>query len=952
VASLQKTATRDLSTAIAGKIWEAIKDADERRELEKSKASEEVKKAAVKLKKDDSNSIPVQDKDLRETVVRVFGPLEGKLLQTQGKVENLSGKITAVAGSISDTQKLIINQNQLLEDKFDQMLSIVGERSAIKKQKEAEDKFEQLEMNLEGAMDLSKTFGYEKSGGRSGFGILGSILSNVIGRRLTRRITRNLYKSIVPKGLQARARLLGKSLRPFRKVASAIGTPGRTVSTAVLTPLMKKIGLRVEKQIAKNMWRFGSKGWQIGKGFRGAGGVRQLGRWGGRELTKIPRVGAALRKGKKWMRSSLRSSSIINRLRILKATGFRTMNADRVASIILREYRDLKIIDGIAAALAEKKSKSITKGMSSVTGSTADIASKVGLGAGRKISKETVGDKALKKGIRSTASASSDKLTRSMLSKPMVEQLRNPIIWRRIAAQATEKELAEIGLRLGVGGPLKSFGIGPGTFYALGEGLVRLSPFFGGSDPTGMLLSFGSAIPWGGWGVAIADILRDIDREAFDAHILPNIFNLNDENIANYFKDALDIDVPKYERGNVKITGNMGGSASAISEILGVTKAFGDAAGFGGEVQGQIDAAGLGSYPIPKAGYHFDVGGRGSLSGVIEKGKEEEKELKKVIREEDKEAMIKKWQEEQDKKNNNKDNNKDNNTNNDGNPKEEEGGSKWWNPFTWGTNGGGGIGGDDNVQARTPIMGGDGATIEFWGQQGRDLSGEPGVDFSYKDYKSNYNLFPGYVLETGLLYGNRYGNVVVVRSVDPSNGLEFDSLYSHFPDGGIAVQAGQVVSAGEYLGKVGFVSVDTPGVPQMQPNNAGNMSGWHTSVDFFEPGSSARYRNLSVIQSLVTGADGQSPVGLLEKLKPPAKSDDQSSLNNIEANSRVSSTMTNMVEKGSSERLMTKRNSSKKSPIVIVNNNIVNTSVNSLNFSNSKEGGDFFEAYNLARHTV
>ena len=157
MASLQKTATRDLSTAIAGKIWEAIKDADERRELEKSKASEEVKKAAVKLKKDDSNSIPVQDKDLRETVVRVFGPLEGKLLQTQGKVENLSGKITAVAGSISDTQKLIINQNEILEDKFDQLLKVVGNKSAIEKQKEAESKFEQLELNLEGGENLSDT---------------------------------------------------------------------------------------------------------------------------------------------------------------------------------------------------------------------------------------------------------------------------------------------------------------------------------------------------------------------------------------------------------------------------------------------------------------------------------------------------------------------------------------------------------------------------------------------------------------------------------------------------------------------------------------------------------------------------------------------------------------------------------------------------------------------------
>ena len=97
MASLQKTYTRDLSTAIAGKLWEAIKDADERRELEKSKASEEVKQAAIKLKKDDPNSVPVQDKDLGKTIAKIFGPLEGKILQTEGRIDNLSGKITAVA---------------------------------------------------------------------------------------------------------------------------------------------------------------------------------------------------------------------------------------------------------------------------------------------------------------------------------------------------------------------------------------------------------------------------------------------------------------------------------------------------------------------------------------------------------------------------------------------------------------------------------------------------------------------------------------------------------------------------------------------------------------------------------------------------------------------------------------------------------------------------------------
>ena len=255
--------------------------------------------------------------------------------------------------------------------------------------------------------------------------------------------------------------------------------------------------------------------------------------------------------------------------------------------------------------------------------------------------------------------------------------------------------------------------------------------------------------------------------------------------------------------------------------------------------------------------------------------------------------------------------------------------------------------------AQTPMFGvGGPSTIEFHGQQGRDRSGEPGVDFSFQDYKNNYNLFPGYVLETGLLYGKGYGNVVVVRSVDPSNGKKFDALYAHFPDGGIAVKPGQQVGAGDLLGSVGFVSVDTPGVPQLQPNNAGNMSGWHTSVDFFEPDSSARYSNANELINLVTGASGSTPDGLLQRLKPSSNSGDTSSLNNIEANSNLAQTMTNMVENGSSERLVNQRNGKKRLPIVIVNNQIVNTNSTLLNFGGNQEESNFFEAYNLARYTV
>ena len=132
MASLTKTYSGDLTTSIAGVIWDRIKQADDKMQLEKSKASEEVKQAAQKLKKDDDDkSIPVKDKDLRDTVVRIFGPLEGKLLQTEGKIENLSAKITTVAGGIADTQKLLINRTQILEDKFDQMLNVIGDKSGL-----------------------------------------------------------------------------------------------------------------------------------------------------------------------------------------------------------------------------------------------------------------------------------------------------------------------------------------------------------------------------------------------------------------------------------------------------------------------------------------------------------------------------------------------------------------------------------------------------------------------------------------------------------------------------------------------------------------------------------------------------------------------------------------------------------------------------------------------------
>ena len=128
-----------------------------------------------------------------------------------------------------------------------------------------------------------------------------------------------------------------------------------------------------------------------------------------------------------------------------------------------------------------------------------------------------------------------------------------------------------------------------------------------------------------------------------------------------------------------------------------------------------------------------------------------------------------------------------------------------------------------------------GPVITFDGGQGPDPR-EPGVDFSFADWKGNYAIFPGKVTEVGSLYGAGYGRHVVVRSTD-SDGNKFDALYAHF--GQFSVKEGDTVQAGTYLGTVGWIPDDpneTTGYGPGRPApGAGNMTGPHTSVDFYEP---------------------------------------------------------------------------------------------------------------------
>ena len=147
------------------------------------------------------------------------------------------------------------------------------------------------------------------------------------------------------------------------------------------------------------------------------------------------------------------------------------------------------------------------------------------------------------------------------------------------------------------------------------------------------------------------------------------------------------------------------------------------------------------------------------------------------------------------------------------------------------------------------------ATIKFYPGQGRDASGEPGLDFSFKDYKNNYSLFAGEVVGTPVFGG--YGQSLRIRSKDPATGKMFDALYAHFPPGGVRVKVGDKVTPGQFLGPVGWDHKNDRAI-----RGSGNMKGPHTSVDFFEPGTDLRpYSNAGGVTTSVIKREGKSPAG-------------------------------------------------------------------------------------------
>ncbi len=210
MAALQQTWSGDLSAEIAGRIVDAVKNIGNDKKIEESDASPEVKQAAKELNRSDNKSTPVKDPELRETVSKLFGlELDAKLIAFEGKIERVSDSVKTVGAGVVDVQKLLIDQNSLLEAKLTEMLGVLTKKNEFMEQ-EREDFLEDQE-----AADIagqSKTFG---TGGSLRTTVTKGM--EVPATKIARRLFGSLFKKQIQNILRSGGSLMWRFTPKFLK---------------------------------------------------------------------------------------------------------------------------------------------------------------------------------------------------------------------------------------------------------------------------------------------------------------------------------------------------------------------------------------------------------------------------------------------------------------------------------------------------------------------------------------------------------------------------------------------------------------------------------------------------------------------------------------------------------------------------------------------------------------
>tara|TARA_A100001035_G_scaffold23491_1_gene15829 strand:+ start:117 stop:3230 length:3114 start_codon:yes stop_codon:yes gene_type:complete len=166
MAGYTKTYSGDLTTTIASKLFDAVKNKIEKNRDEKRKEQEELKK---ELDRDDSDAIPVKNSDMGEFVTKMFGGgISLELTKLEGKVDRTAEQVSDLRASNIQTVQNIVDHNNAVAEKLDTIADLFRQKYILDKLKEDLSETRSMMKKVARGEVLTGSRRYVKRGDQSG----------------------------------------------------------------------------------------------------------------------------------------------------------------------------------------------------------------------------------------------------------------------------------------------------------------------------------------------------------------------------------------------------------------------------------------------------------------------------------------------------------------------------------------------------------------------------------------------------------------------------------------------------------------------------------------------------------------------------------------------------------------------------------------------------------------
>ena len=483
-----------------------------------------VKRSLAEFINKRGGNVPVPEKkNTGVTNTRILRVVTGNLVKIQGQLTTIDNRLAqqnALIKSNLVTSVGMINaieqRDNDLAQKFDELTAAFEAQSAFMEQQAdlAEDK--EAEARLEEQLPSAFTEGFDLRNTPFLTSPFGKYILRTIGKILDIGIGTSGYRKGFRVGQLARGitqsrlglRLLGGK---GQVLASKIGGAGKSLLRGPKANVAKGLITRALVKTAPYTIGLGLDAYNL------------------------------VQKGRVFASRALKDSLKSDLPKVL-GPELGTQTARQITKEVVPEIASATLQKASAKQILETGGKKIAKkGASTAAKSLGRAGFDRGASAVGKSITQQLYEKSLKKGA---AGAAPDLMVRNLATSgnPLQRALASPKVQRMIIQKVGQKKAAAFTAKA-ASKAVPLLGTAIGGIEGIARGLM--------GDWKGMALSFGGAVPFAGIGFAAIDILRDIDRDAYEAHIEPNFPIPSEENFGMFFADALGVTPDQYETGGL-----------------------------------------------------------------------------------------------------------------------------------------------------------------------------------------------------------------------------------------------------------------------------------------------------------------------------------------------------------------------------------------------------------------